>query len=124
MMNVEAARSFEMCTCTRLHGNTSQNTATIVYTILYGTVFKILNLMNIPVSGGSESLMLAGLSPGACLLYHRCSAGFPSTLSVCYLWQGYVCVKVRHRNNAATLYHLLGMHISRYCVCQCFYPQR
>lgn len=34
-MNVEAARSSEMYTCTRLHGNTFQNTATIVYTTVY-----------------------------------------------------------------------------------------
>jgi hypothetical protein len=35
MMNVEAARSSEMYTGTRLHGSISQNTATIVYTFVY-----------------------------------------------------------------------------------------
>jgi hypothetical protein len=115
-MMVKAARSSEMYMCSSLHGNTTQNTAAVVYT----TVYFFIHMGQFLDSSCDWHLFVtnAHWPVTRCLpLYHRRSAGFPHALCVCHLWLGHVCMNVRHRNKAATLYHLLGMYVmSQYCV--------
>ena len=43
-------------------------------------------------------------------------------LCVCHLWQGYVCVNVRHRNTSATLSFIGHAHVTVLCL-SVFLPQ-